>query len=367
MKSEAFAAGTGRFALSRETEISEFLRSLGIYRLSTILPYPSPNQVNSYLVEGDGLLIIDPGFNSDDTWAELEGAILRLGYSLSDVGRIYLTHGHLDHYGIARRVQDLSGAKVFIHPADYHKVLPASEENETRVREIYRDYLGKAGLSNEMIENLFQMSQVMKYHPLPLERVETVEEGDRIEWGKVSLEVINLPGHTRGMANYYDSRNRILFSGDHLLSEISPNALPEIEAEILSPLNSEAFGVDKSQDGFPRFRSLIQYLSSIQRVFELDLDLVLPGHGEPIVDHRKLIFELIRFYQDRQSQILDFLDQGEYSPLQIVEKLFPNISTFEILLAVSEVVGNAEVLEEQGKLLRLIKDERIYYRRRPSS
>lgn len=356
-----FFSGTGRFALSTEPEISDFLQGLGVYCLSTALPYPAPNQVNSYLIEGNGLLVIDPGFNSDETWTDLERRYSRLGYSFADVKRIYLTHGHLDHYGITRRIQDLSGAQVFIHGADYHKVLPASEEKEQKVREVYRDYLGKAGLSTELIDNLFMISQALKHYPLPLEEVITVEEGHTIEWGKVTLKTMNVPGHTRGMVNYYDSRNKILFSGDHILSDISPNALPEIEAEVHGP--SDLSEADRSEEGFPRWRSLIQYLSSIQRIFELDLDLVLPGHGGPIVDHRKLIFELVKFYQDRQNLLLEILEGGEYSPFQVVEKMFPALPTFEILLAISEVVGNAEVLEEQGKLFRVIRNNTIYYQK----
>jgi glyoxylase-like metal-dependent hydrolase (beta-lactamase superfamily II) len=123
-------------------------------------------------------------------------------------------------------------------------------------------------------------------------------------------------------------------------------------------------GENKIEENFPRFRSLIQYLASTQRVLELELDLILPGHGEPIVDHRRLILDLKNFYQNRQNKILEILGEQELSPFEITQQLFPQVSTFEILLAVSEVVGNVEVLEEEGKVEQGIKNQRIYCRRK---
>jgi len=352
-----------RFKSPHDPEVGRFLRSLGIHPLPTRLPYPVPNQVNAYLIEGDGLLLIDTALNDDESWETLEKDFARLGHTFAEVRRIYLTHGHLDHYGVARKIQDLSGAKVYIHPRDRAKVIPHTPEKQKTEKALYQNYLVGAGFPEDEAVNLLQISEAIRHHALPLEKLEMAEDGEIIKWGQVTLKVMNLPGHTRGMINFYEPRHRILFSGDHILPEISPNPLPDLDAVISSP-EPELKPGETGPDPFPRFRSLIQYLVSIQRVLALDLDLVLPGHGEPIVNHRQLLLDLARFYQDRQSKILAALGSKELTPLEISRELFPGVSAFEVILAISEVVGNAEVLEEQGKIIREIKDRKIYYRRK---
>ena len=276
---------------------------------------------------------------------------------------LFRSHGHLDHYGVARKIHDLSGAKVYIHPRDRAKVLPHTPEKQKAEKATYQNYLVGAGFPEEEAVNLLQISEAIRHHAIPLEKLEMVDDGEIIKWGPVTLKVMNLPGHTRGMINFYEPRHRILFSGDHILPEISPNPLPDLDAAISSP-ESELKPGENGPDPFPRFQSLIQYLVSIQRVLALDLDLVLPGHGEPIVNHRQLLLDLARFYQDRQGKILAILESKELTPLEISRELFPGVSAFEVILAISEVVGNAEVLEEQGKIIREIKDRKIYYRRK---
>jgi len=352
-----------RFKSPQDPEVGRFLKSLGIHSLPTRLPYPAPSQVNAYLIEGDGLLLIDTALNDDESWATLEKDFARLGHTFAEVRRIYLTHGHLDHYGIARKIQDLSGAKVYIHPRDRAKVLAPTPEKQKAEKTLYRNYLMGAGFPEEETDNILQFSEAFRHHALPLEKLEMVDEGEIIKWGQVILKVMNLPGHTRGMINFYEPRHRLLFSGDHILSDISPNPLPDLDAAI-STQELELKTGGNGSDPFPRFLSLIQYLVSIQRVLSLDLDLILPGHGELIVDHRQLLLDLGRFYQERQGKIMAILGSKELTPMDISRELFPGVSAFEVILAISEVVGNAEVLEEQGRLVREIRDGKIRYRKK---
>src|SRR5437660_1690330 len=72
--------------------------------------------VNAYLVEGEQLTLIDTGPRSDETFAVLEQAVSAQGYALSDLKRIVITHTHPDHFGLVRRLVDLSGAEIWTHP-----------------------------------------------------------------------------------------------------------------------------------------------------------------------------------------------------------------------------------------------------------
>jgi glyoxylase-like metal-dependent hydrolase (beta-lactamase superfamily II) len=156
-----------------------------------------------------------------------------------------------------------------------------------------------------------------------------------------------MPGHTPGLVCLLDRRQRILFSNDHLLERVSPNPLIEL-------------GPDGS-DGF--FRPLVAYMDSLARTRELDVDLVLPGHGPPFGRHREVIDTLRAFYARRQERFLAALDGGPRSPFEIARALFKQLRPGDGFLVVSEVVANLEVLEARGAVVREERDGIRRYRR----
>ena len=73
---------------------------------------------NCYLVEGDdGVTLVDAGFPA--TWDLVQRALRLIGRSVDDVRGLVLTHGHFDHVGFARRLQQEHGVEVWVHPADF--------------------------------------------------------------------------------------------------------------------------------------------------------------------------------------------------------------------------------------------------------
>src|SRR5207247_9405016 len=87
------------------------------------IPVPIPNNplryVFVYAFETDsGPFIVDAGWNTDDAFATLSEGISHTGADISDVRGVLVTHIHPDHYGLAGRVRDASGAWVALHPAD---------------------------------------------------------------------------------------------------------------------------------------------------------------------------------------------------------------------------------------------------------
>lgn len=160
---------------------------------------------------------------------------------------VLLTHEHFDHYGGSHAFEDVA---VFDDPRAIANV--------------------SGGVPNERARTFVESDMV--WHALP-EGVETetfvveavhpqrlLHDGDRIDLGSRSLEVIATPGHSPGSVSYLDSGNRLLFTGDHFYP---------------GPLY--AFGDDVDLD---------LYLASNDRLVERleEYDFVLPGHNEPWIE-----------------------------------------------------------------------------------
>jgi len=97
--------------------------------------------------------------------------------------------------------------------------------------------------------------------------------------------VIETPGHSPGHCCLYEPNKRILFSGDHLLREITPNV--SLWSEEVDVLNL--------------------YLTNLKRFTELEVKVVLPGHGDPFSEFEKRIYELERHHAERCDEILNLV------------------------------------------------------------
>jgi hypothetical protein len=78
-----------------------------------------------------------------------------------------------------------------------------------------------------------------------------------------------------------------------------------------------------------------------------------------------LIDRLLGFYQKRQERILDLLREGAQTPAQLAPGVFPRAKAHQLYLILSEVMGNLEVLESQGRVSRLEKGGKLLFEARP--
>ena len=88
------------------------------------IPVPIPNNplryvlVYAFELDGGGVALVDAGWNTDEAWGALGDGLTTAGGSISDVRAVLVTHIHPDHYGLAGRVREASGAWIGLHPAD---------------------------------------------------------------------------------------------------------------------------------------------------------------------------------------------------------------------------------------------------------
>jgi glyoxylase-like metal-dependent hydrolase (beta-lactamase superfamily II) len=312
------------------------------------IPVPIPfvaagGPVNVYLVEeaAGGLLMWDSGLGSPEAEAALEEGFRRAGRRLEDVTRILLSHGHVDHYGAARFVQERQGGRVPVrcHPADASKIAESGWRWRDRAPR-YAVHLARLGTPPEAIEAMGREGERGFRLARRIPEVLPLEEGDEIRTRHLSLRAVHMPGHTPGLVCLHEPEKRLLFSADHLLERISPNPLIE-----LGPDGEEGF-----------FRPLVAYLASLERTRALELDLVLPGHGPPFSGHRRVIDDLVAFYARRMRRIRELLDERPRTAWEISRALFPASRPGDAFLTISETIANLEVMEARGEVRRSVVD-----------
>jgi glyoxylase-like metal-dependent hydrolase (beta-lactamase superfamily II) len=164
----------------------------------------------------------------------------------------------------------------------------------------------------------------------------SVREGEAIEFAGRSLEVCFRPGHSATDTIFLDRERRMLIAGDHLLKTISSNPL------ISRPLDGGA-------DGSDRRRALIEYMDSMRLTREMDVEVALPGHGDPIDDHRELIDARLALHARRAEKILRLIGERPRTAHAIAQALWGSIAVTQAFLTLSEVLGHTDILLADGR------------------
>jgi glyoxylase-like metal-dependent hydrolase (beta-lactamase superfamily II) len=319
---------------------------LGVTRIAVPVPFPEAGgPANVYVIEeeGGGVALFDAGIGTREGREALEHGFAKAGLSFGDIRRIFVSHGHLDHYGYARAAQEASGAPVYVHVRDHDKVT-GRDRTQQRL-DLYGAYLTKLGAPPRLIEHVRVHFQDFRRMARPLEQVEPLEPGTVLKFKRFSAQVLHLPGHTPGLVCLWNEEHGVLFSDDHLLERVSPNPLLDLEG------NDE-----------PVHKALVEYVRSAKRVRELPVSLVAPGHADPFSGHVEIIDRLLAFYDKRQSRLIELLQKrSPQTPAELAPQIFPNAKERHLYLTLSEVMGNLEVLEAQGRIARAQRGGRIVF------
>ncbi len=326
------------------------LAALGVHRIAVPIPFVAAGgPVNLYVIEAaDGsLTLFDAGFGSEEARAALLAGFARLGRRLAEVTRIVVSHGHVDHFGAARFVQEQGGAEVLAHPADLPKIDAAGPRFADHAP-AFDAHFARLGVPEAVRQALLRSGERSYGSASRLDGVRPLADGDVVEGRHVRFTVRHWPGHTPGLVALHEPRLGLLLPADHLLERISPNPLIEL-------------GPD-GQDGF--FRPLLAYQASLAQTRALDLELVLPGHGPPFRGHRAVIDGLTAFYLKRQARLAAALRAGPRTGWQLCQELFPAAGPADAFLTMSETVANLEALEARGEVAREARGAGWAYRGR---
>jgi len=310
-----------------------------IYKIELPIPI-SLKSINVYFIDDPPKTLVDAGIKTEASFETLKKALEAIGYNLNSIERILITHGHIDHYGQAKKLSLLSGAPIYIHSIEYGRIRSLIHSFGFLKSIILRN-----GVPGSLVNEAIQFIKSSQDWSDPLEEAFFLDEGDPIPFKSMIWKTIHCPGHSPGLICFHWPEKKILFTGDHLLKEITPNPVLNVQE-------------NKPPFSYP---SLKEYLTSLEKIEKMDLSLLLPGHGEEVHDVKGLIQKIFTHHKERMDRILFFLSEGEKTPFEIAMDLFPDVPPFELFLGISEAVGHLEILREKGMVNVKEKEGKDYY------
>jgi glyoxylase-like metal-dependent hydrolase (beta-lactamase superfamily II) len=314
--------------------------SKGIFKIKIPIPF-NTKYVNAYLIDAGVLSLIDVGPKTSDAANALNQSLRKLGLSLKNVDRVIFTHRHVDHIGMGNTIKMITNAETYIHESEKETATNFYEEFDRFMESILNPIL-QAGVPIQVVNRMTKYYDLIKRVCEPVEIDKTLKDGDTLNLGRVKLRVIHCPGHSIGSICLYEKEGKLLFTGDHILKEITPNPF-------ISVLHDKA--------------PLKRYLDSLRKVENLDVDISLPGHGDLIYDHRSVIANLYKHHEARKRIIMKILERGPKTPYEVLREMFGNLPTSEILLGLAEAAGHLEELLSENKVESFRKGDLIYFRK----
>lgn len=226
----------------------------GIWSIPVPIPANPLRYTLCYAVDfGDGLVLVDPGWGSDEGWDALARGLGAAGRTVDEVAGVLLTHVHPDHHGLTRRITAVSGAWVAMHPAEF----AFQDSRKTETSAVDEAWLSRCGVPDGQVAELALTSaQHVLLLSMPAPDL-LLEDGDVVPGTAGRFRAVWTPGHTPGHLCFYGAEEDVLLTGDHLLPRISPN------------IGHGPFTTDPP---------LAAYLDSLDRVARYHSALALPGH-----------------------------------------------------------------------------------------
>ena len=174
-----------------------------------------------------------------------------------------------------------------------------------------------------------------------------MEDGDIIERGGYRFTCVKTPGHSKGHMCLYEPDKKILVAGDHILKDITPGI----------------------QGRFDNENPLKEFLSSLDKVYALDIDTVLPGHRTLFGNSKNRIEDIKEHHRQRNNEVLAILQEGSRNIYEVASQMtwnvdcdswdsFPVIQSF---FATGEAFAHLRYLEEKGEVERKMEGQLVIY------
>jgi hydroxyacylglutathione hydrolase len=196
---------------------------------------------NTYLIIDNGVTLVDTGLRGNEK--KIYGYLKKLGYEPPDIKRIIITHAHFDHINCLYNLKKDTNAEVIVSEADAD-VVSGKKPLHTM-----------GGVFGRLF-NAFML--YYRYKPVPVDV--KLKDGDVIDVIG-GLKAGMLSGHSHGNMGLYSQSRRLVFSSD---------TIRVIDHKLVPP--------------HPRFtENMYDAIQAIKRLSELDFEVMLPGHGSPVM------------------------------------------------------------------------------------
>jgi glyoxylase-like metal-dependent hydrolase (beta-lactamase superfamily II) len=313
----------------------------GVWRLRLPLPWPAVPHVNAWAIaSGSGVVLVDTGLYEPGGLRQLELALDRAGLSLEHVRLLVCTHAHSDHYGLAGPIVERSGCELWMHPNHGHMTKAAESPEKMLERRI--EVARQSGVPAKALAHYEEsrrdqgvgVAEVVLPDRDLLPGVEV--QSDLGAW-----QVYETPGHAPSHVVLHQPDTRLMLSGDHILGRVS--------------LYYD-FGYTPDPAG--------EFLDSLDVVEDLDVDLILAGHGRPVRDLRGLVAANRSTVAERVDRVRRAIADQPRTPFEIVPFLVGEEAPGEMMVSwgLSEVLVYLRHLEVRGEAVPLEGEEPSLWR-----
>jgi glyoxylase-like metal-dependent hydrolase (beta-lactamase superfamily II) len=310
-----------------------------VFELRLPIPFED-GLVNVFLFpDGDVADLLDCGMNTDESVDAINVAVRQVG--ATRIRRLVVTHIHPDHYGAAGVFAGAGLADLYLHRLEVPLVHPRYVELEHLVNEVHTYFLvnGVPGAEAEVLSNSQRaLSQIVK----PAEPAVQLDGAETLDLGRRRLRVEWTPGHSPGHICLYEQDEKLLFAGDHLLPELSPN-----------------IGLHPQSTSDP----LHEYLDGLWRLAGYEPRLILPAHGRPFTDASSRVTTLVAHHKKRLDQIAAIVTRGERSAWAVALELWgPRESPWEKRAALQEGLAHLQALAVEGRVQKFVTPTSVRWR-----
>ncbi len=317
------------------------LVSPGVFELRLPIPWED-TLVNCFLLpDGQAVDMIDCGMSSQESFGLIGAALREVAGARGRLRRLLVTHIHPDHYGGAGEMTQRYGAELYLHRLEVPMVHPRYLEIEQLVQEVGR-HLQVHGVPDAEADFLKNASRGFRQFVKPALPVLQLDGTEVVELGCRRVRVEWTPGHSPGHVCLFDLDSGVLFAGDQLL----PNASPNIGLHPQSTPNP-----------------LDDYLAGLERLVGLAPSLVLPSHGRPFREAAGRAAELAVHHRRRKEQMVEVIGDRELNAWQVTTAVWGvRENLHEMRMALQEGLAHLQSLSREGRLEKRANPKAVTWR-----
>jgi glyoxylase-like metal-dependent hydrolase (beta-lactamase superfamily II) len=322
----------------------------GVHQIKSPGPGDASLYTNVYVIEGgDGHILVDSGWDSQESLWALQEGIKATNLKLRDVKKVVITHMHPDHYGLSSKIKQICGAQVAIHRIDAGFISSRYKDFADLIKKT-EELLGQNGVPADELPQLKEASLWMNKYVTPDPPEVMLEDGDIISNGSFELKVLWTPGHSPGHICLYEQEKKFILTGDHVLYDTLPHV-----------------GFNPQSGDNP----LGDYISSLKKLESLKANFILPGHG-PLFNALGLRIEkILQLHEERKRAIMQSLRNGLRTAYEIAQKIpwmveeggtaFQDLPVWDKRMAVTETIAHLKFLMVEDRVSNVAMDGASLY------
>ena len=311
-----------------------------LYRIEIPLPRNPLKALNSYAIKGpERNLVIDTGWNQQECMDAMQAGLKELEIDIRKTD-FFITHLHTDHLGlVSSLVKDTS--KIYFNQPEADRIKSGISLDDLM------DFARLNGFPEKELQRVLHSHPGFKFRSKGPMSFHILKEGDTLSISDYVFHCVETPGHSKGHMCLYEPNKKILVAGDHILGDITPTIT--LWSDEWNPLK--------------------EYLESLDKVYQLDIKLVLPGHREIFRDPKERIQELKDHHQKRLDEIIAILRKGRKNAFQVASRMTWDIAydSWDLFpvsqkwFATGEAISHLKYLEEKEVIRKEMRQQKIIY------